>query len=334
MNAPLPLRVALVGAGAMGSLHARVLTHSQDTELRYVVDPAARAGTLLAERYRSQWVADLEDFDGVDAVVVASPTATHREWTLRAISAGKPVLVEKPIADRLDDTRAVIAAARHAGVPLMCGLLERFNPAVRTALEIVDEPMHVVTARHSPYVDRIVTGVGHDLLLHDVDIVLRLTGRLPNTIEAAYAYCHPKSTDGAEDIADVTLRYDGLLAFLSASRVSQRKVRTLVIAELERLIEVDLVRQDLTVYRHIADDAFEEDSSGYRQQTIIDIPALRHPGEPLATQLDRFVAIARGHADAVADLDSLLAPHLIVAATEQASRANRADSPARFVGNA
>ena len=195
----------------------------------------------------------------------------------------------------------------------MCGLLERFNPAVRTAMSIVSDPVHVRTVRHSPYVPRITMGVANDLLIHDVDLVLRITGALPKEVAARFAYCHPQSAPGAEDIAEVALHFDGdVLASLSASRVSQRKVRTLVISELDRLVEVDMVRQDITVYRHVGDAALD-DGPGYRQQTIIDIPTVHDAREPLLSQLERFVGIAHAEIDLDEELDTLLGPHLVVA---------------------
>jgi predicted dehydrogenase len=297
----------------MGTLHARAVTYSQDAELACVVDPDAETGGALAERFRSRWVPFLESFDGCDAVIVASPTPTHAMWGLRAIEDGKPVLIEKPLSENLDESELLVAKAQRYGVPLTCGFLERFNPAVLTALEVIDEPVHVVAVRHSPYVPRITTGVAHDLLIHDVDLVLRMAGCLPDRMTANFAYCHPKSEPQVEDVADVTLRYDDMfLASLSASRLSQRKVRTLVVAELERLVEVDLVRQDLTVYRHVENEPLHDNGPGYRQQTIIDIPTIQQPREPLATQLDGLVGLVRGDVDPKPELESLLPPHRLV----------------------
>jgi predicted dehydrogenase len=306
------IRVALIGAGAMGSLHARVITQSQDAELACVVDPDRTAGEALADRFRAPWLPDLDSFHDVDAVVVAAPTTAHLKWGLRALEAGRPTLVEKPLADTLDDVRLLVETSASHGVPLMCGLLERFNPAVRTAMSIVEDPVHVSTVRHSPYAPRIVTGVAQDLLIHDVDLVLRLAGRLPTTVDARFGYPHPRSTRGAEDLAEVTFDFDAtMLASLSVSRVSQRKVRSLVISELDRLIEVDMVRQDITVYRHVLNEPLD-DSPGYRQQTIIDIPAIHDAHEPLVSQLERFVGLAREEADAAAELATIVPPHLVV----------------------
>jgi predicted dehydrogenase len=320
-----PARVVLIGAGLMGALHARVISQSRDAELTCIVDPVEKAGEPLAARFHSRWLPKLDDLGPFDVAVVATPTATHREWGLEALAAGKPALIEKPLTESLTDTVTLIDEARRSGVPMLCGLLERFNPAVMTALDIVEEPLHINTVRHSPYVDRITTGVAYDLLIHDIDFVLRATRGSLVDVEAQFGYSHPKSDPGCEDVAEASLQFDdGLLAGLSASRISQRKQRRIEIAELERLVEIDLLRQDVTVYRHVGADFLEGAGTGYRQQTVIDIPAITNAREPLAAQLDHFLALARGESDAQAELDSLLPPHEITAqAIEQAGKATR-----------
>jgi predicted dehydrogenase len=311
----------------MGSLHARVITQAQDATVACIVDPFRATGEMLAERFRCPWFPELDNFGDCDAVIVATPTATHVEYATRALDAGRAVLVEKPLTDDLSETEALVERARSRGTPLTCGLLERFNPAVRTALSIIDEPLHVTTVRHSPYVPRIVTGVAHDLLIHDVDLALRIAGALPDSVAARFGYFHPKSDADSEDVADALLKFDPApVAALSASRLSQRKIRTLVVAELERLIEVDLVRNDVTVYRHVGNSPLEDGGAGYRQQTIIDIPTIHDSREPLAAQLERFIGLARGEIDADEELATLLGPHQVI------DQIQRAGAPAREAG--
>jgi predicted dehydrogenase len=315
-----PVRIALVGSGAMGALHARVVAQSMEAELACVIDPDPESGEALAERWRSRWFPDLDSFRGIDALIVASPTGSHVEWAERAVFEGKPVLVEKPIAEDLDQVDGLIDAARRQGVPITCGLLERFNSAILTAVDIVEEPTHAVTMRHSPYQTRIASGVAYDLLIHDVDLMLRLGGGMPNDVTAHFSYAHPYSQPGAEDIIDASLQFDRMMASLSVSRISQRKVRTLVIYELERMVEVDLVRQDITVYRHVGSNFLEGAGHGYRQQTVMDIPVVQNAREPLVSQLEHFVDLATGEADAAAELVTLRPPHAVVAAVIEAGR--------------
>jgi predicted dehydrogenase len=304
-------RIAVVGAGAMGGLHARVLSTSRRAVLAGVVDPG-EAGAEVAQRWSVPHVSDLDDLDGVDAVVLAAPSAVHRELAFRAIGAGLPLLVEKPICPDLDDAVAVVDAAERAGLPLMCGLLERFNPAVMTALALLEEPVHFVATRHSPYAPRISTGVGWDLLVHDVDLAIRCFGTEPTRLSAELGHFHPKSLPDAEDVAEAVLGFPcGRVATVSASRIGQRKVRSVTIAEVDRLLEVDLLRNLVTIHRHISND-LGADGRGYRQQSVIEIPALVSTAEPLVAQLDRFLDLLEGAADMDEERRMLLPAHRIV----------------------
>lgn len=307
----MAVRIGLIGAGSMGSLHARVIATSDATELAWVADPNETVGAAVAQKYGSRWVAEPRT-EGVDAIVIASPTPFHADQAMEIISAGLPLLVEKPLADSYDEASSIVIAAETQGVVLMCGFLERFNPAVRTAIEIAKEPLHVATTRHSPYADRIRTGVASDLLIHDVDIVVRLFNEQPSAVSGHFGYFEPRSGVSSEDVAECTLQFaDGQIAALSVSRIAQHKVRTLTIGELGRVIEVDLLRQAITIYHHVQAAGYDEEA-GYRQQTIIDIPVIRHPGEPLQLQLAHFVALLDGRADADVERATLLAPHRVV----------------------
>ncbi|WP_308796728.1 Gfo/Idh/MocA family oxidoreductase [Agromyces silvae] len=307
------IRVMLIGAGFMGSLHARVITQSPLTELAIVVEANEETGRAVADRYGAAWQAELDGLDSVDAVVVAASTEAHFELAMRVVEAGRPVLVEKPLADSLERTTAILDAAARRSVPVMCGLLERFNPAVLTAQALIEDPKFVTATRHSPYVPRIRTGVGWDLLVHDVDLASRLLGGEPTSITGALGHFHPLSAPGAEDVAEAVLTFDGgRVAHVSASRVGQRKIRSLSVHDLDKLIEIDLLRRDVTLYRHISDQPADAEGRGYRQQTVIEIPELVTAQEPLAAQLEHFVGLIEGRVDAEAERRSLLPAHRIV----------------------
>ncbi|PXY31837.1 oxidoreductase [Prauserella muralis] len=304
----------------MGALHARVLSRHERTALTRVVDPSEQAGRAIAGLHGSEWTPGMGTLSDVDAVVIASPTEFHHKQAVAALDAGKPVLVEKPLSDNVAACREIVELARHKGIPLMCGLLERYNPAVLTATALVDAPVHIVARRHGPYAPRIRTGVAWDLLVHDVDLAIRFFGGHPPTrTTAAAGHFHPSSADGAEDTVDAVLTFPRGLATVSASRLGQRKVRSLVVSELDRMVEIDLLRRDVTIHRHVSHDAATPEGRGYRQQTIVEIPELVTAAEPLATQLDRFVALLDGEADADAERASILPAHEAVAAALSAA---------------
>ena len=181
-------------------------------------------------------------------------------------------------------------------MPLMCGLLERFNPAVRVAFAMLEEPLLVRSERHSPYAPRIRTGVAWDLLVHDVDLVIQAFGGAhPASVEVSRGHFHPSSLAEAEDVVEASLGFEGGgIASVSASRIGQRKVRTMVISELDRMLEVDLLRRDVTIYRHSTIDP-SESGSGYRQRTEIEVPEIIG-AEPLVSQLAHFVDLVEGRA--------------------------------------
>ncbi|TYP80679.1 Gfo/Idh/MocA family protein [Blastococcus xanthinilyticus] len=315
--------IAVVGAGAMGALHARVIQSSPRAELAVVVEPAEAVGRAVAERFGARWAPDLSGLDGADAVVVAAATSAHHPIALEVIGAGLPLLVEKPLADSLADSEAIVAAAAAADVPIMCGLLERYNSAVATAARLTRDPVHVNAQRHSPYAPRIRTGVAWDLLVHDVDIALGLLGDQPSSVAAQFGHFHPSSASDAEDVAEVQLGFPGgRLAALSASRIGQRKVRSVTITEVDRAIEVDLLRQAVTIYRHVAGEAATDDGLGYRQQTVIEIPMIAPLGEPLAAQLAHFVDLLEGAADPAAERAAILPAHRVVARAVESAAAS------------
>lgn len=306
-------RLLLVGAGSMGSLHARVISQSAHADLATVVDPRKEVGEAVAAKFGAQWNERLDDLSGIDGVVIAAATEAHFELAMQVLDAGIPLLVEKPVADDLGKTLEILKASEIRGVPMMCGLLERFNPAVLTAKALVNSPIYVTAMRHSPYAPRIRTGVGWDLLVHDIDLAVGIFGGEPTAVTGSIANFHPSSAPGAEDVAEVVLGFEGGgLAQISASRIGQRKIRSLTIHEIDRLVEVDLLRRDVTVYHHVSAQAADDDGRGYRQQTIIEIAELVTSQEPLAAQLEHFVELIAGTVDADAERRSIIPSHRVV----------------------
>lgn len=307
------LRFALIGVGSMGRNHARVIVGHPSAELTVVIDPDEEAGRSAAETYGARWAPDLDGLGAVDAVVIAAPTEHHYELALSVIAAGLPLLIEKPVCPSLAQTEAIVEASRRAGTPLVCGLLERFNPAMIVARQMLSEPLLVRAERHSPYAPRITTGVAWDLLVHDVDLVVQVFGgEEPENVSVEVGKFHPSSAPSAEDVVECALGFaNGGLASVSASRIAQRKVRSLTIQELDRMIEVDLLRRSLTAYRHTTIEAYPSGGAGFRQVTEMEVPEIVG-AEPLASQLMHFISLIDGSGDIDAERESILPAHQVV----------------------
>lgn len=308
--------LAVLGAGAMGANHARVIAGHTGAELGVVVDLDEERARAVADDNGCKWATDAAEALACDAVVVAVPTEHHLTVASAFLEAGRPVLVEKPVAMTTAEVRSLMATAARHDVPLMCGFVERFNPVVRTALDLLDEePLHVVALRHSPATSRATVSVVHDLLIHDIDLALLFGGRR-GVVDVHVARFRPPAASFAE-IADCSLVVEGgMVATLSASRAGQRKVRSFVVTAADRVLDLDLLRQDVTVYRHVDEEINVGGAKAYRANTIVDIPFVRHAGEPLALQLSHFVDLVEGRADPRHELDTILAPHLVAELAE------------------
>jgi predicted dehydrogenase len=223
-------------------------------------------------------------------------------------------LVEKPLATDIADVQRVIDAAAASHIPLMCGFVERFNPAVRTARQLITDPLlHIVALRHSAPDPRNKSSAAFDLLIHDIDLSLSFAGNANLSKVMGGQVIAPGASRA--DVADCILKFDtGLMATLSASRLGQRKIRVLHLMTASTLYEVDLLRADVTVYQHVG---HEMERGGYRAQTIVDIPFVRHAGEPLALELEHFVALSNGQIDPATDRASILPAHVAADAVNQ-----------------
>ena len=305
-------RIALIGAGSMGRNHARVIAENGQAQLALVVDPFEETGRRTADLYGADWAPDIDATASMDGVVVAASTEYHYDIATELIHAGLPLLIEKPICPSFAQTVEILDASERADVPIMCGFLERYNPAVVVARHMIRDPLFIRAERHSPYVPRIKTGVAWDLLVHDVDLISQLFGGSePTSVNVQVGYFHPSSLAGAEEIVEASLGFDGgSLASASASRLGQRKVRTMVVQSLDQMIEIDLLRRGVVSYRHATIEG-DAAGTGFKQSTEMEVPEINGQ-EPLAAQFDRFLQLVDGRVDPQVERSSILPAHRIV----------------------
>ncbi len=304
----------------MGSSHARVIAESAVAELAVIIDVNAEPAKRLAERYGAFASTDLADAEECDAVVVAGSTSARIECVRPLLEAGRPLLVEKPFAPTLAELDLLLGIAADRDVPVMCGFVERFNAAFRTAVQVLDgPPVHLLAIRHSPPAPRIASSVVNDLMLHDLDVAQRLFGQAEPTLVGS-ACVRPENGPWNE-IADCTISFgNNGIATLSANRMGQRKVRSLSIHTATQLVEVDLLRQDVTVYRNVSQEmALSGGGMGYRSSTEIELPFVRHTGEPLSLQFAHFLDLVDGIADHVEERRQIWPAHVLAEQIEARS---------------
>jgi predicted dehydrogenase len=181
----MSLRIAVIGVGHLGRHHARILASLPGAELVAVVGETVRKRLEVYSQQTRPLVDYREVLGGVDAVTLAVPTELHREIALPFLSAGVPVLVEKPMARSLEEADEMIAAAARAKVVLAVGHTERFNPAVAAARPLLVDPRFIEVHRLGTFPERSLDiDVVFDLMIHDLDVVLSLVKSEVESIDA------------------------------------------------------------------------------------------------------------------------------------------------------
>ena len=214
-----PLRTAVVGAGHLGRIHARLAAQNNEIELVAVADPVAEARESVAAEAQTQAVENVDEVaDDIDAVILASPTSTHHELGCALLERRIHLLIEKPLALNLHQADELVARAKRAGVVLQVGHVERFNPALVAMQSDLRDPKFIQATRLSGYPFRSTDiGVVMDLMIHDIDVVLSLTRSAVRRVDALGI----SVLGGHEDVTNVRLEFaSGCVAQLTASRVS------------------------------------------------------------------------------------------------------------------
>ena len=301
------IATGVIGVGSMGRHHARVYRELPETSLVGVADADTEAAEEAADTYETTAMSVDELLDAADAVSIAVPTRYHYDTARDAIDRGVHVLVEKPLVESLDEGRELIRHADERDVVLQVGHIERFNPAVRALTDIVpDLDVIAVDARRlGPPVDRDMnTSTVLDLMIHDSDVLLALIGDDVELKEAASA------NDDRYVTATMSMD-DGVLGTLTASRVTQRKVRELSITARSCQVHVDYISQSVQIHRHSIPEYIEENGDiRYRHENIVEHPTVDN-GEPLKKELSAFAeAVREGSEPVVTGEDGLRALEL------------------------
>lgn len=279
------IRVAVIGAGAFGKNHARIVHELRGVELCGILDTDVTKAELLAQEYSSSAYGSLEEILGtLDAAIVATPTVTHQEVATTLLNAGVDVLVEKPIAATSAAGERLAKLAEERGRVLQVGHLERFNPAVTALENAITIPLFFEVHRLSVFTPRSLdVDVVLDLMIHDLDIVLNLTRETPQEIRAAGI----SVLSGKVDIANVRLSFaSGCVANLTASRVSTEKVRKLRLFQPGEYISIDYQKQEAIRLAIRQNEASPMPGIGFESLKV-------EHGEPLQLELAAFFDCVR-----------------------------------------
>lgn len=291
-----PVRVGVIGTGALGYHHARLLRKIEGAELAGIYDINPARAAQVAQELETVAHPTLEALlDRVEAATVVVPTPAHVEVGLAVLGRGLPALIEKPLADTLAGAEQLVQVARDRGVVLQVGHVERFNRAVRAAAPYLDEPRFLQTERLAPFQPRGTdVAVILDLMIHDLDLILELVRSEVGEVRATGV---PILTPHV-DIANARVEFaNGAVAIITASRVSRERTRKLRMFQQTGYFSLDLAQGNGHFYR------LKSGWQGFgatRIEEIVEHIRLDVPeAEPLQLELESFLRAARGDGDVV-----------------------------------
>jgi predicted dehydrogenase len=305
------IRAAVVGVGYLGRFHAQKYSALPECELTAVVDIDTEVAARVAAELGTRALSDYRELCGqVDAVSVVTPTDSHAEIATALLRTGAHVLVEKPIAQSVQQAQQLIDAARENGLVLQVGHLERFNPAILAAEPLLARARFIECHRLAPFKERgTEVNVVLDLMIHDIDLVQMIIGSPVATLDAVGTPVF----SGEIDIANVRLNFEnGCVANVTASRVSLKTERKLRVFHDGGYLSIDLQQKILTVIRKRALPA----AAGELPVQIEEQSFAQ--GDALLAEIEAFLAAVRGErAVLVSGEDGQRALRTAIAITER-----------------
>ncbi|MEK6943372.1 MAG: Gfo/Idh/MocA family oxidoreductase [Nanoarchaeota archaeon] len=293
----MKLKVAVIGAGAMGKNHARVYSEMKNVELVAVCDSSKEVGGQIAALYGAKYYSDYKDMlakEKLDAVSICVPTKFHREVSIAVIKKKINVLVEKPIATTVSEAEEIISEAQKNKVKLMIGHIECFNPVVvelkrRIAGGELGKIYKVHCNRMGPSVQRIYdVGVIIDIAIHEIYILKYL---IDSDVKRVYAETERKIHSTHEDLLIGTIRFSNdVLGVINANWITPRKFREITVTGEKGMFVANYLTQDLDFY----ENDFVKKNIDYKSHTMLVMEGKKIPidvkkSEPLRNELDAFV---------------------------------------------
>ena len=249
--------IAVIGTGHLGTIHAKLWAQQDGAELVAIVDPDEVKGRAVAAEHGGTWYHDISTMPDVDAVVIAAPTSLHHALALRCLERGFHTFIEKPVTATYDESLELIAKASTTDVVVQVGHVERFNPAVQSLAPYDIKPLFIEGHRLATFKPRAIdVSVVQDLMIHDIDLLLWMTGSNVIDIQATGVAV---LTD-TPDICNARLTFEnGCVANLTASRISVKPMRKLRVFQRDTYLSLDLGDGKVEMFRLI--DQGDLDSS-------------------------------------------------------------------------
>jgi len=241
------LKVGVIGVGALGRHHARILAGIEGVTLIGVADSSEARGREAAESWGCEWYAEYRDMlPHVEAVSIAVPTFAHLDVATECIAAGIPMMMEKPLAGNVTDARTIAELADHAGLTLQVGHVERFNPATVSASRECKNPKYIKSERLSSFSFRSTDiSIVHDLMIHDLDLILNLVN---SELKSVHAFGISLFGEH-EDAVQARLEFEnGCIADVSASRINPTAGRAMQIWSETGCTTVDFTTREVKQY--------------------------------------------------------------------------------------
>jgi predicted dehydrogenase len=295
----------------MGRLHARVYSQMQSVKLAGVFDSQEDAAAAVADEFAAPMRKSLEEMlPEVDAVTIAVPTKFHLSIAQECLRRKIACLIEKPLAKDVAEAKQIVELSRENKTTVQVGHIERFNPAIRAISRLEIEPRFMEVTRISPMTFRSIdVGVVLDMMIHDIDIVLRLANSTVSRIDAVGV----SVLGDVEDICNARLTFaNGCVANLTASRLAMRTDRRLRVFSPDAYVSIDYQKRHGTVIRRTRNiDAIRAAAAKIRAGEIQDLSQLNYKDlvhieelpiddvEPLRAELDAFVDAVKNGSDPV-----------------------------------
>lgn len=249
-----PLRAAVIGTGNMGKFHVRNYLEMEDTTLVAIADLNEETGTKLSKEAGCKYYKDYKEMiekEKPDLVSIAVPTKYHTEVAIYCLSHKIPTILEKPIADTVENAKKIVAASKKSKTLLTIGHIERFNPAVIKLKEIIDsgklgQISSIIARRVGVSPPQIKDAdVIIDLAVHDIDIINYLLEKLPDKVTVNSG---KSIIDNRNDFADIFLRYGNTSAMVQVNWITPVKIRKLNVTGSKGYAELDYITQELTMF--------------------------------------------------------------------------------------